>query len=292
VEQFLESWGYLGVFLGILGTGVGFPMPEELPIVVGGMLAGGGSVIWWLMLPVCIVGVVIGDGLLYGIGRLWGRHLLEINWVKTRLLSPERRQHIEQNFHEHGIKILLFARLTPGIRAPIFLTAGITRLPLAKFLFADAIYAVPGVSILFGLGYVFGDRMVKLIKTDAEQIKSITILVVLLGVACYILYRFLRRPVVTGGPEEMPKLVEQVTHSIGQVTHGIEQVTTKVTHGIGEVTTKIIHPKKNQPEGGSEGEASPCPPDGDTTRAAEEGKSNHDGAVAQPTPREEEKKQA
>ena len=42
------------------------------------------------MLPVCIVGVVIGDFFLYAIGRLWGPRLLQFNWVKTKLLPPER----------------------------------------------------------------------------------------------------------------------------------------------------------------------------------------------------------
>ena len=50
MEEFLQSWGYLGVFVGILATGVGFPMPEELPVVVGGGLAGSDNATWWIML--------------------------------------------------------------------------------------------------------------------------------------------------------------------------------------------------------------------------------------------------
>src|SRR5262249_54839607 len=153
VEEFLRSWGYLGIFLGIVSTGLGFPMPEELPVVVGGALAGSGKVYWWIMLPVCIVGVIVGDSFLYAIGRLWGPRLLKYNWLKPRLLPPERLAKIEQNFQQYGVRILLFARLTPGIRAPIFFTAGMTRLSIARFLIADGIYAVPGVSLLFFLGY-------------------------------------------------------------------------------------------------------------------------------------------
>src|SRR5262249_28046232 len=163
MEELLRSWGYLGIFVGILLTGIGFPMPEELPVVIGGALAGHGSARWWIMLPVCIVGVVVGDGLLYGIGRLWGPRLLQYNWVKTSVLPPERLAKIEQNFQNHGIKILLFARMTPGIRAPIFLTAGLTKLPLARFLIADGIYAIPGVTLLFFLGYWFTEGMINLI---------------------------------------------------------------------------------------------------------------------------------
>jgi membrane protein DedA with SNARE-associated domain len=232
VEEFLIRWGYPGVFLAIIGTGIGLPIPEELPIVVGGGVAGStigegeNKIVWWVMLPVCIVGVVIGDALLYGIGRLWGRRLLQLHWVKNRLLPPERLESIERNFHDYGIQILLFARLTPGIRAPIFFTAGFTRLPLIRFVLADAIYAVPGVTILFFLGYWFAGNLVNLLK-DVEHVKSILVLVGILAVAGYFLYRYLRRPVVTGNPTDVPKLVEQVTHTL-------EQATTKIMHPLGK----------------------------------------------------------
>jgi membrane protein DedA with SNARE-associated domain len=242
VEEFLQSWSYLGIFLGILSTGVGFPMPEELPIVVAGGLVAHGSANFW-MLPVCIIAVVIGDGLLYGIGWLWGPRLLTYSWVKKHILPPDRLASIERNFHEHGIKILLFARLTPGIRAPIFLTAGLIRLSLSRFLLADGLYAIPGVAVLFFLGYFFTDSMVNLIRHEFANVKYIIILVVVVAVAGYFAYRFLRRPMVTGGPEEVPPLVEKVTHTIEGVTHTLENV-----------TTKIIHPK------GGKAPSEPCPP--------------------------------
>jgi membrane protein DedA with SNARE-associated domain len=222
LEAFLQSWGYLGIFVGILLTGLGFPMPEELPIVLGGALAGGHERVYWvIMLPVCIVGVVIGDSFLYGIGRFWGAKLVQLPFVTRHLLTPEKLTSITENFHKYGIKILLFARLTPGIRAPIFLTAGITRLPLSHFLLADGIYAIPGVSLLFVLGYFFSDSTVALVKGDLELVKRIVILVVVGGVAAYFTYRFLRKPVVTGTPEEVPALIEPVGHTFDTVTQTI-----------------------------------------------------------------------
>ena len=250
MEEFLESWSYLGIFVGIVATGLGFPMPEELPIVVGGALAGGYQVYWWLMLPVCIVGVIVGDSCLYFIGRWWGPRLLEYSWVKKHLLPPERMKRIAKNFQDYGIRILLFARLTPGIRAPIFLTAGLTRLSLARFILADGIYAVPGVSVLFFLGYWFTERMVAIVKKDVEMVKTIVILVVLVAIAAYLLYRFLRRPMVSGAPEEMPALV-------GQMTEKFEQMTTKIIHPHKTVTA-CDPPAVSKTDG-----------DGDSSRAEE-----------------------
>ena len=70
MEYFIREWSYLGVFVGIVITGIGFPMPEELPVVIGGALVGttpNGHPTWYWMVPVCIVGVLVGDSFLYGI---------------------------------------------------------------------------------------------------------------------------------------------------------------------------------------------------------------------------------
>ncbi|MGE3803334.1 MAG: DedA family protein, partial [Gemmataceae bacterium] len=152
---------YLVIFLLIIATGLGFPMPEELPIVAAGVMVGhasespdpdlpllgdaaaGTGLRWWIMLPVCIVAVVIGDSFLYGMGRYFGPRLLEKKWVQ-KVLTPEKRKNIEDNFQKYGVMVLLFARFLPTIRSPIFIMAGVTRLPYSHFVFADGIYAIPG----------------------------------------------------------------------------------------------------------------------------------------------------
>jgi membrane protein DedA with SNARE-associated domain len=244
VEAFLQSYGYLGISLGIIATGIGAPFPEELPVVLGGVLVGHTTetsqlAIWWIMLPLCIVSVILGDSLLYIIGRLYGPRLLTYGWVQRRLLPPKRLEGIEANFKKYGVRILLFARVTPGIRAPIFVTAGLIRLPWAQFVLADAIYAVPGVSLLFFLGFWFGDSIVGLIH-DVEQVKSIIVIVMLAAVVLYIAYRFLRKPVQTGDPKEMPPLV-------GPVTNTLDHVTTRIMRPI------THHPEQSEP--GVDGQA-------------------------------------
>ena len=229
-QRFLDSWSYLGVFLGILATGLGFPMPEELPIVIGGAMANKKEISIWIMLPVCIVGVIIGDSFLYLIGRFWGTKLVELPFIRNKLLTPERLAKISENFKTYGVKILLFARLTPGIRAPIFLTAGITRLPIAYFLIADGIYAIPGVSLLFFLGYWFTDSIIDLVKEESKYVKPIIILVVLAGVGAYFVYRFWRRPMVTGNPNEMPPIVGPVTEKLESMADSVADRVLHRTH--------------------------------------------------------------
>jgi membrane protein DedA with SNARE-associated domain len=154
---------YGGVFAALLAAALGFPMPEELPIVAAGALLGRSAgdpdapLRWWLLLPVCVLGVVLGDLLLYAAGRLGGRRVLRWRPV-ARALPPERLERLERGFARRGVWILLLARLTPGFRSPVFLAAGILRMPWRRFLLADGLYALPGVSLLFFLAYRFTDE--------------------------------------------------------------------------------------------------------------------------------------
>jgi membrane protein DedA with SNARE-associated domain len=169
---------------------------------------------WWIMLPLCILGVVVSDGLLYGMGRFWGPHLLETRMLK-RLVSPQKRENIEGNFHRYGVMVLLFARFLPTIRSPIFIMAGIMRLPLTRFLLADGLYAIPGVSLLFFLAFWFGDQFRNLILSAEGKARSLVILGLIAGIAVYLFYHFLRHPVATGDPrEELPVIGGQVAAKI------------------------------------------------------------------------------
>jgi membrane protein DedA with SNARE-associated domain len=249
VDEFLTKWGPLSIFVGIILTGMGFPMPEELPVVVGGGLVHNTNPLdyrWWLMLVACILGVVVGDSFLYCIGRFWGVKLVRLPFVHRRILPPERLAKIESNFQEYGVKILLFARLTPGIRAGIFIVAGITKLPWAQFLLADGIYAIPGVTLLFTLGWWFTDNMVALIEqadTERRKVMPYVIVIGLLAVAAYFVYRHLRRPMVEGSPQEMPPVVEQVTNTVEKtVEKTVETVKDKILHPGHETKSGVLMP--------------------------------------------------
>ncbi len=179
---------------------------------------------WYIMLPVLILGVVVSDGLLYGMGRFWGRRLLELRGIK-RLVPPQKRQRIEENFDKYGVLVLLFARFLPTIRAPIFITAGIMRVPFKRFVMADGLYAIPGVSLLFFLAYWLGDSFRDLIIAAEKRVgattKPILILAGLAAVTAYLIYHFLRHPVATGDPrEELPviggQFASKMASSAGQ----------------------------------------------------------------------------
>jgi membrane protein DedA with SNARE-associated domain len=231
LEHFNE-FGYLGVFVALIAAGFGFPIPEELPVITAGILVGHADTTlkWYIMLPVVMAGVVIGDGILYAIGRIWGHKLMDLKWVQRNFVPPEKRAEIEKNFADRGIMVLLGARLLPGIRTPIFIIAGSLRVPVGRFLLADLIYAIPLVSLLFWVSYLLTDQVLVIFNKINEYRPLVTV-AVLSAVAGALIQRYLlSRHVSTGEPPHMPKIIAKPAEAIGHaIESAIESAVEKVT---------------------------------------------------------------
>lgn len=206
---------FLVFFLMFAAAGLGAPIPEELAIVAAGIWTAANPEYGparWLVLPVCIAGVLVADVMLYSIGRWYGSRLLHYAWVQ-RLLPEEKQARIRENFHRYGVNILVFGRLLPGIRVPLFLTAGTMHLPVPLFVLADGLGAVIGNGVLFILAYWFGDAFRSLLERwehDFERLRAFLVLAAVAVAALYFLYEFFRHPVPTGDPKELPLIGEQV----------------------------------------------------------------------------------
>jgi membrane protein DedA with SNARE-associated domain len=257
--QNFDEYGYLGVFAALIAAGFGLPIPEELPVLTAGVLVGheDTNLRWYFMLPVVIAGVVVGDGVLYGIGRIWGYKLMELSWMKRRL-PLEKRLEIEKNFADRGIMVLLGARMLPGIRTPLFVMAGVLRVPLKRFLLADAIYAIPLVNLLFWLAYMLTDQVLVVfnqIQKVQEEYRPLIFVALLSGIAGALIYKYLlSRPVSTGEPPHVPQIISKPAEVLG---HAIESAVEKVTGR--HPQEKADEPKQDPPEPPPASEKVPLP---------------------------------
>jgi membrane protein DedA with SNARE-associated domain len=147
---------YLLVFAILLACGLGLPIPEDITLFVAGMLAYYGLVNVWVMIGVCMAGVLIGDSTIFWLGAKYGRELTK-KPVFSKLLSPERLDSVKEKLHSnHGNKVIFAARFMPGLRAPTFFSAGTLHLPLKVFLFYDGLAALISVPSIVWLVYHFG----------------------------------------------------------------------------------------------------------------------------------------
>ena len=169
LQEFFDNFTYSGVFAVLLLGSLGVPIPEEIPIIAAAVLSHEGIVQWWLALPVCVLGVLSGDGVLYWAGWHWGERVLD--WRLVRLvLSPAREQWLKAAYRRHALKTVVAARHIMGFRAAAFLTAGIARVPFWKFVVADAGAAVLGVPLVFSLAYFFTEQ-IKAIMADLHRVE-------------------------------------------------------------------------------------------------------------------------
>ncbi len=186
IQRFIEHFTYAGLFLTLFAAGLGLPIPEEVPIIAGGVLAHERYIHWWIALPVCILGVLAGDVALYAIGHHWGERVLEWKVVR-RVLTREREEAIKARYRQHGAKIVFAARHIMGLRAAAFLTAGICRLSFWKFVVVDAAAAVLSVPIGFGIAFLFTDQLERVMH-DVHRIERWLVLYALAGLAVWLAY--------------------------------------------------------------------------------------------------------
>ena len=181
LQEFVDSFTYIGVFAVLLLGSLGVPIPEEMPIIAAAVLSHEGIVRWWIALPVCLLGVLSGDVVLYWVGLHWGEQALNCRSARL-VLTPAREQWLKAAYRRHVLKTVVTARHVTGLRAAAFLMAGIARVPFWKFLVADAGAAILGVPLVFGLAYFFTDQ-IKAIAADVHQVERWLGLAVLLALA-------------------------------------------------------------------------------------------------------------
>ncbi|MFO0900211.1 MAG: DedA family protein [Pirellulales bacterium] len=190
--ELLSHSHYLGIVLVLVLSGFGLPIPEEVPVVMAGILSANGTLDPRLAFAACIVGAIAGDCLMYGLGYKFGRSVIMEHPRITGFLTPERERQIEATIMRHGVKALFLARFMVGVRSPVYLTAGILRVPFRRFLLADTFCAIAVVSVFFGLSFKFGDRITNLIR-DSQLWLTGLVAVIALGFSVWFLVRRRRK---------------------------------------------------------------------------------------------------
>jgi len=161
--------GYAAVFGLLLAAGFGFPLPEDVPLIAGGVLA-------WLASPLEVptltgmlsdtglqgmvatglAGILVGDSVIYWAGRRFGRRVAEV-WPFRRIITPGKLERVERLLQQRGKIVVVVARFLPGLRAPTYFTVGHSRLPFWEFILFDGLAAGVSAPLWVCLGFWLGD---------------------------------------------------------------------------------------------------------------------------------------
>lgn len=145
----LSLWG---PFFVLLLCGLGLPVPEDIVLVTAGALGVIDGRNWIEVSALMYAGVMMGDSIIFLAGRFLGQRLMGTRWFQ-RYLSVQKQEKVEAQFERFGSMVLFVGRFLPGLRAPIFFTAGSLKTKYWKFFFFDGLAALLSVPFFVWLGH-------------------------------------------------------------------------------------------------------------------------------------------
>jgi membrane-associated protein len=186
----VEHFPYFGIFLLLILGGIGLPFPEDATLILTGFLVAQNVIKpVQAFLPV-YSGLLISDFLLYWVGKKYGR-MLVLHKRFRKIISPEQLAALEEKFNRRGVWVVLIGRHFLGLRAQIFLVAGVMRMSAIKFLLADGATSLFTIALMGGIGYV-GGNSVEILKKNMKRIEHIVILIVAILVTGWIVYKYFK----------------------------------------------------------------------------------------------------
>ena len=141
---------------------IGFVLPGETSLIIGGVLAHQGVWPLWLFLIAAIVGAIAGDSVGYEIGRHFGPRI-EVSRL-GRLVGAKRWKLAQRIFDKYHGGAIFFGRAQALLRALVPALAGMHRVPYLTFLKWNAAGGIVFSTIVVLLGYEFSDKLEKLEK--------------------------------------------------------------------------------------------------------------------------------
>lgn len=186
--NFFSDYGYFAVLFVLIICGFGVPIPEDITLVSGGVISGLGYTNVHIMLVVSLFGVLLGDSTMYWLGRIYGTKILRFRPIR-RFLTLDRLRMVRSKFEQYGNRVLFVARFLPGLRAPIYMVAGITRrVSFIRFLLLDFFAAIISVPIWVYLGDLGASNLDWLHEQIKKGQSIIYILIALL--ALYLVWKW------------------------------------------------------------------------------------------------------
>jgi len=184
----VEHFPYIGIFILLILGGVGLPFPEDATLLLSGFLVAQNVIKPFQAFLVVYLSLLISDFFLYWVGKKYGR-MLVLHKKFQKIISPDQLSNLEEKFKRRGVWVVLIGRHFMGLRAQIFLMAGVMRMPAVKFLIADATTALFTIAFMGGIGYA-GGNSIQLLQKDMKRIEHIGIVVFAILLAGWIFCKY------------------------------------------------------------------------------------------------------
>ena len=103
------------------------PIPADVVVLFGGVVAGQGVANVWLVFLTVWIANVAGALLVYGFGLRYGESFFAGRWGRL-LLQPHQLEQLDDFYRRYGVRVIFVSRFLPMFRAVVPVFAGVSRL--------------------------------------------------------------------------------------------------------------------------------------------------------------------
>jgi membrane protein DedA with SNARE-associated domain len=133
VSDVIRSSGYVGVAFLMLAENLFPPIPSEVVLPLTGFLVNQGQLAFFPALGVATTGSLAGALVLYALGRWGGRELI-LRYGGALRVKEADLDRADEWFDRYGGAVVLFGRMLPGVRSIVSIPAGLSEMPLIRFI--------------------------------------------------------------------------------------------------------------------------------------------------------------
>ncbi len=158
LSPYIYSYGYWVAFFGMMLENAGIPVPAETALIICSFFAGQGVLKIWLIIPIAILGDVIGDNIGFCIGRFGGRPVVE-KFGRYVRMDKDKLDAMEALFREKGGRTVFTAHFFATTRIAAALIAGISHMRYPRFIIFNLTAAVAFISVVTNVTFFFGKNL-------------------------------------------------------------------------------------------------------------------------------------
>lgn len=156
--EFLVRHGYLVLFAVVLGEQLGLPLVGAPVLLAAGALSGTGRFSLPVAVGLPVAACLMGDLVWFELGRRRGASILTF-LCRVSLEPDSCVRRTEDVFSRWGARVLLVAKLVPGLNTVAPPLAGVVGMPRGRFLRYDTAGALVWTLVYVGLGYVLSSQL-------------------------------------------------------------------------------------------------------------------------------------
>ncbi len=195
-DYFVSHGAYANyiLFFVLLACGFGLPIPEDISLIIGGILAARGFSSLTETNLILFSGVLIGDCIVFSFGYHKGYKIKETRFYK-RIMPVPREIQVLSFFQKYGDKVIFIARFLPGLRTPLFFTAGLYKTSYVKFFALDGFAALISVPVWIWIGYTFGNNW-ELLEEKIKEFQTGSLIIIAILIVSFIATFLLKKRVL------------------------------------------------------------------------------------------------